>query len=118
MLNTLRKLNKIISTRLLVHDFIPASFRTYLVHDGRVTFYVPEEFEIDLSIAEESHISQLFFIDIRFLFLPSSPIPIGRLSNDLDFRINNILRTEGLVGCFNFLHNMVLTNKEIGRAHV
>ena len=96
-----------------MHDFIPASFRTYLVHDGRVTFYVPEEFEIDLSIAEESHVSQFFFIDIRFLFLPSSPIPIGRLSNDLDFRINNVLRTEGLVGCFNFLHNMVVTNKVI-----
>ncbi|OXV08409.1 hypothetical protein Egran_03829 [Elaphomyces granulatus] len=113
MLNTLRKLNKIISTRLLVHDFIPASFRTYLVHDGRVTFYVPGEFEIDLSIAEESHISQFFFIDIRFLFSPSSPIPIGRLSNDLDFKINNVLRTESLVGCFGFLHNMVLTNKVI-----
>lgn len=76
-----------------------------------MTFTVPGEFELDLSIAEEDHSSQFYFIDIRFLFSPSSAIPKGRLFNDLDSRINFILLKEGLVGCFNFLHNLILTNK-------
>ncbi|KAL1962210.1 hypothetical protein VTN77DRAFT_9931 [Rasamsonia byssochlamydoides] len=111
LLRTLRKINRIISTRLLLHDSVPASFHTYQVHDGRVTFFVPGEFEIDLSIAEEDPHSQFYFIDIRFLFSPSSPIPKGRFFNELDMRINNILRTEGLAGCFDFVHNLVLSNK-------
>jgi len=94
-----------------LHDSVPVPFRTYLVHDGRVTFFVPEEFELDLSIAEERQSSQFFFIDIRFLFSPSSPVPKGRFFNELDIKINDILRDQGLVGCFDFLHNLVLTNK-------
>lgn len=76
-----------------------------------MTFVVAGEFEIDLSIAEEDHNSQFYFIDIRFLFLPSSSIPKSRFFNDLDMHINNVLRTEGLAGCFNFVHNLVLSNK-------
>lgn len=95
----------------MLHDPIPTPFQSYLIHDGRVTFTVPSEFELDLSIAEEDHSSQFYFIDIRFLFSPSSPIQKGRFFNDLDSRINFILHKEGLVGCFNFLHNLVLTNK-------
>lgn len=95
----------------MLHDPIPSPFQSYLIHDGRVTFTVPTEFEIDLSIAEEDHSSQFYFIDIRFLFSPSSSIPKGRFFNDLDTRINFILMKEGLVGCFNFLHNLILTNK-------
>ncbi|KAK2762815.1 mediator complex subunit [Arachnomyces sp. PD_36] len=111
ILKTLRKINKIICVRLVLHDPIPPPFQTYLIHDGRVTFTVPNEFELDLSIAEENHTSQFYFIDIRFLFSPSSSIPKGRFFNDLDTRINFILMKEGLVGCFNFLHNLILTNK-------
>lgn len=111
LLRTLRKINRIISTRLILHDSVPAPFHNYRVHDGRVTFIVPKEFEIDLSIAEEDPHSQFYFIDIRFLFSPSSPIPKGRFFNELDLRINNILRTEGLAGCFDFVHNLVLSNK-------
>ncbi|KAL1998755.1 hypothetical protein VTN02DRAFT_5632 [Thermoascus thermophilus] len=111
MLRTLQKINRVISARLVLHDSVPDSFHTYLVHDGRVTFFVPEEFEIDLSIAEERQSSQFFFIDIRFLFSPSSPVPKGRFFDELDLKVNDILREQGLVGCFDFLHNLVLTNK-------
>jgi mediator of RNA polymerase II transcription subunit 14 len=85
--------------------------RNYRVHDGRVTFTIPGEFELDLSVAEESRASQFFFVDIRFLFSPSSPIPKGRVFNELDGKINNLLRVDGLMGCFQFLHGLVLTNK-------
>ncbi|KAH8704724.1 putative RNA polymerase II holoenzyme/mediator complex component Rgr1 [Talaromyces proteolyticus] len=111
LLKTLQKINRIISTRLVTFDSIPVSMNNYHVHDGRVTFFVHKEFEIDLSIAEEDPLSQFYFIDIRFLFTPSSPIPKGRFFNELDVRINNILKSHGLAGCFDFVHNLVLVNK-------
>ncbi|EEH38064.2 mediator of RNA polymerase II transcription subunit 14 [Paracoccidioides lutzii Pb01] len=111
MLKTLRKINKAIRTRLVLHDQIPAAFTNYVVHDGRVTFKVPTEFEVDLSIAQEDRSSQFFFVDIRFLFSPSPPKPTGRLLDELDNRVNAMLMHSGLTGCFNLLHNLVLSNK-------
>lgn len=90
---------------------MPPPLRNYRVHDGRATFTVPGEFELDLSVAEEAYTSQFFFVDIRFLFSPSSPIPKGRIFDQLDAKINEILHTDGLMGCFDFLHGLVLTNK-------
>jgi mediator of RNA polymerase II transcription subunit 14 len=107
----LQKINRIISTRLVTCEDIPTSLHKYWVHDGRVTFSVQGEFELDLSIAEEDVSSQFYFIDIRFLFSPSSPIPKGRFFNELDSQINNILKNKGLTGCFDFIHNLVLVNK-------
>uniref|UniRef100_A0A093VTX9 Mediator of RNA polymerase II transcription subunit 14 n=1 Tax=Talaromyces marneffei PM1 TaxID=1077442 RepID=A0A093VTX9_TALMA len=111
LLATLQRINRIISTRLVTSDSIPSSLNEYQVHDGRVTFSVHGEFELDLSIAEEDVTSQFYFIDIRFLFTPSSPIPKGRFFNELDSQINGILKTKGLTGCFDFIHNLVLANK-------
>ncbi|CAI7594818.1 unnamed protein product [Penicillium viridicatum] len=110
-LKKLLKLNRIISVRLALHDSVPPPLRNYRVHDGRVTFTISGEFELDLSVAEESKTSQFFFVDIRFLFSPSSPIPKGRIFNELDGKINDLLRDDGLTGCFQFLHGLVLTNK-------
>ncbi|KAK5801020.1 hypothetical protein VI817_003232 [Penicillium citrinum] len=110
-LKKLRRINRIISVRLAVYDEVPHSLRNYRIHDGRVTFTVPGEFELDLAVAEETKSSQFFFVDIRFLFSPSSPIPKGRIFNELDAKVNDILRNDGLAGCFDFLHGLVLTNK-------
>ena len=110
-LKKLRKLNRIISIRLALYESIPSTFRTYHVHDGRVTFVVPEEFELDLSVAEEDKSSQFFFVDIRFLFTPSVRIPKGRVFDEFDLKVNNALRDGGLGGCFTFLHNLVVTDK-------
>lgn len=71
-----------------------------------------EEFEIELSIADEDPSSQLYFIDFRFLFSPSlAEIPQGRLRDEIEGKTNDVLRREGLTGCFNFLHDLVLTHK-------
>ncbi|CEL04364.1 hypothetical protein ASPCAL05494 [Aspergillus calidoustus] len=110
-LRKLRKINRIISARLALHENIPLPFQQYRVHDGRVTFVVPGEFELDLSIGEEDVISQFFFVDIRLLFKPSSSIPANRMFSELDLKINNTLRNSGLIGCFDWLHSLVLTNK-------
>lgn len=97
--------------RLALHDQLPSPFRSYRVHDGRATFHVPGEFELDLSVGDENRSSQFFFVDIRFLFSPSSPIPKGWILNELDMKVNNVLHERGLAGCFHFLHSLVLTNK-------
>ncbi|KAJ6007961.1 Mediator complex subunit Med14 [Penicillium herquei] len=110
-LKKLHKINRIISVRLALHDQVPYSLRNYRVHDGRVTFTVPGEFELDLAVAEEANTSQFFFVDIRFLFSPSSPIPKGRIFDEVDSKVNGVLHSGGLNGCFDFLHGLVLTNK-------
>lgn len=110
-LKKLQKLNKIISVRLALHDQVPRAFQTYRVHDGRVTFVVPGEFELDLSVGEENKASQFFFVDIRFRFSPLYIVPKGRILNELDIRVNDVLRDSGLTGCFDMLHSLVLTNK-------
>ncbi|KAJ0416026.1 mediator of RNA polymerase II transcription subunit 14, partial [Aspergillus carlsbadensis] len=110
-LRKLRKINRIISARLALHENIPLPFQQYRVHNGRVTFVVPGEFELDLSLGEEDVTSQFFFVDIRFLFDPSSSIPAGRMFNELDLKINDTLRNGGLIGCSDWLHSLVLTNK-------
>ncbi|KAJ5475041.1 Mediator of RNA polymerase II transcription subunit 14 [Penicillium diatomitis] len=110
-LKKLHKINRIISARLILQDQVPYALRNYRIHDGRVTFTVAGEFELDLSVAQEAKTSQFFFVDIRFLFQPSSPIPKGRILDELEVEINRILFSDGLLACFNFLHQLVLTNK-------
>ncbi|KAB8214754.1 mediator of RNA polymerase II transcription subunit 14 [Aspergillus novoparasiticus] len=110
-LKRLQKINRIISVRLALYDSVPRAFHSYSIHDGRVTFVVPNEFELDLSIGQEDESSQLYFVDIRFLFNPSSPILKGRIFNEFDVKVNDALRNDGLSGCFDLLHSLVLTNK-------
>ncbi|OJJ75415.1 hypothetical protein ASPBRDRAFT_26007 [Aspergillus brasiliensis CBS 101740] len=110
-LRKLQKINRLIGARLVVQEDIPPPFRNYQVHDGRVTFVVPGEFELDLSIGEENEKSQFFFVDIHFLFSPSPPVLKGRLLNEIEMTINDVLQKSGLTGCFDLLHNLVLTNK-------
>lgn len=110
-LQKLHKINRIIQIRLALHDEVPCPLRNYYIHDGRVTFIVPGEFELDLSVAHQAESSQFFFVDIRFLFSPSSPLPKGRIFDELDAKVNEILSKDGLLGCFHFLHGLVLTNK-------
>ena len=112
MLKALRNINTLLSIRLNLHETIPRPFRDFSIASGRVTFHVPEEFEVDLSIANEDLSSQLYFIDFRFLFSPApARIPSGRLRNEIEGKANEVLKREGLRGCFDFFHDLVLTHK-------
>ncbi|KAL8799758.1 MAG: hypothetical protein Q9182_005664 [Xanthomendoza sp. 2 TL-2023] len=112
LLKTLRSINTQLTIRLRLHEAIPPPFRDYSISNGRATFRVPNEFEIDLSIADEDASSQLYFIDIRFLFSPSpAEVPQDQLRGDLEARINLLLRDDGLYGCYRFLHNFTLSHK-------
>jgi len=112
LLNTLRRINVLLSIRLNLHEAIPQALRTFSIASGRAKFRVPEEFEVDLSIAEEDPSSQLYFIDFRFIFSPTpAELPPGRLRDEIEGRANELLKREGLQGLFDFLHNLTLTHK-------
>ena len=111
-LKMLRSINTQLTIRLRLHEPIPPRLKNYSVSNGRVTFRVPNEFEVDLSIADENPSSQLYFIDFRFLFSPTpAAIPQGPLRDDLEARVNALLSHAGLKGCYEFLHNFVMSHK-------
>lgn len=95
-----------------LHEKIPPSFRDFTIESGRAIFRVCDEFEVELSIADEDPQSQLYFIDFRFNFSPASAeIPGGRIRDEIEGKTNDALKREGLIGCYEFLHDLVLTHK-------
>lgn len=87
-----------------LHETIPKQFGGYNIASGRVTFTVPGEFEVDLSVGDEKPDSQLFLIDVRPLYKPSvTPLPKS-IFELLERHANHVLGTEKLDGLYNFLH--------------
>ncbi|KAI4202692.1 MAG: hypothetical protein LQ350_002358 [Teloschistes chrysophthalmus] len=112
ILKSLRSINTQLSIRLNLHENIPHFMRDFSIMDGRATFRVPTEFELDLSIADEDPSSQLYFIDFRFLFASATAdVPHGRLRDDIEGRVNHLLGHGGLNECYKFLHEFVLSHK-------
>jgi mediator of RNA polymerase II transcription subunit 14 len=111
MLKTLRWINNILCSRLTLHESLPSRFHNYKVHNGRVTFSVASEFEVDLSIADDDPASQFYFVDFRFTFEPCNNTFNGRLHDDIASRANDILKYTGLVGIYDFLHDLTLSHK-------
>lgn len=99
--------------RLNLSDYesVPLQFKDFTIQDGRATFRVPGEFEIDLTIADENPDSQYWFIDLRFLFGPSLSVLTPRVRFHIEEKVNEALLKDGLSGCYRFLHEMVLTHK-------
>ncbi|TKA32174.1 hypothetical protein B0A50_01422 [Salinomyces thailandicus] len=111
LLKTLEDMNVALATRLNLHDELPPYMRDFDVANGRATFSVPTEFEVDLSVADEDPSSPFYFIDLRFLFTPSSDGLNEQLRAHIEPRVNAALAKDGLKGCYDFLHNFVLTHK-------
>lgn len=112
LLKAIRGINTQLSLRLHLHETIPPAFRDFSVANGRATFRVHDEFELDLSIADDDPSSQLYFIDFRFAFEPTpAELPQGHLRNEIENRVNELLSREGLSGCYRFLHDFVLSHK-------
>ncbi|KAM7207650.1 mediator of RNA polymerase II transcription subunit 14 [Naviculisporaceae sp. PSN 640] len=109
----LEELNTLLSVRLSYDDYdkLPLAFRDYTISDGRVTFRVPGEFELDVTIDSEDFSRQYYFLDFRFLFSPAPQGISERMRSLLDLKVNVLLGTEGLEGCYKFLHEFVLTQK-------
>ena len=111
-MKALRTINTLLTIRLNLHETIPTEMANFKVASGRATFMVKDEFELDISLADEDPESQFYFIDFRFAFFPCrSKLPDGRLRDYIEGRVNDVLRREGLVGCYEFLHGLVQTHK-------
>lgn len=106
-------LDTLLSLRLNLDDYdkIPHQFKDYEINSGRVTFKVPGEFEVDLTIADEDFEKQFWFIDFRFSFKPSPSSLPDTLRSFLEGCVNEALEKDGLEGCYQFLHEFVLTFK-------
>lgn len=112
LVNALRRINTLLSIRLNLQEHIPPMFRDYSISSGRATFHVVDEFDVDLSIADEDASSQLYFVDFRFAFSPiPKELPASKLLDEIERRANDVLKHGGLQGLFDFLHNFVLTHK-------
>lgn len=107
------ELNTLLSLRLNIedHDKIPRQFRDYTIDSGRVIFKVDGEFEVDLTIADEDFEKQFWFLDFRFAFTPAPAKLTEALRVFLEARVNESLEKDGLQGCYDFLHEFVLTHK-------
>ncbi|KAJ6445617.1 mediator-RNA polymerase II transcription subunit 14 [Purpureocillium lavendulum] len=112
-LKWINDLNTLLSLRLNLEDYdkIPYAFRDYEIGSGRVTFKVEGEFEVDLTIADEDFEKQFWFIDFRYAFTPSASSLSESLRAYLEGCVNDALNKEGLTGCYNFLHEFVLSSK-------
>ncbi|KAI1213794.1 MED14-domain-containing protein [Annulohypoxylon truncatum] len=112
-LQWIENLNTLLSIRLNLEDYdnIPYHFQNYTIHSGRVTFKVPGEFEVDLTIADEDFDKQFWFIDFRFDFTPAPTELSDVLRMRLESKVNEVLEKDGLHGCYKFLHELVLTQK-------
>ncbi|KAF2219987.1 mediator complex subunit MED14-domain-containing protein [Elsinoe ampelina] len=111
LLDTLSDMDFALSVRLNLHQDLPPRFQKYTIANGRATFTVDGEFEVDLAVADDDPEASFYFIDLRLLFSPTTPINNDRLRNQLEARANETLATSGLQGCYDFLHNFVLTHK-------
>lgn len=111
LLKTLQSMNVTLATRLNLHEELPIHFDDFTIANGRATFTVPDEFEVDISVADEDPTSQFYFIDIRLLFSPTSNALDDRLREPLERTVNEMLAAKGLQGCYEILHNFVLTHK-------
>ncbi|KAG0651107.1 Mediator of RNA polymerase II transcription subunit 14 [Hyphodiscus hymeniophilus] len=110
--STIANLNTLLSIRLNLHEYdkIPWQFKDYSIKSGRVCFRVAGEFDVDLGIADEDPESQFWFIDFRLLFSPSLKELPGPAFRHLEDKINIVLK-DGLLGCYQLLHEVVLTHK-------
>lgn len=111
LLRALRDMNVTLSTRLNLHEGLPQHMQEFTIANGRATFVVPGEFEVDLAVADEELSSPFYFIDFRFLFTPVSNRLDDRIRQHLENGANYMLSQKGLQGCYDFLHNFVLTHK-------
>lgn len=111
LLRTLQDMNVTLATRLNIDEELPFHFSNFSIANGRATFLVPHEFEVDLSVADEDPSSPFYFIDVRFLFHPTPNLSDEGLRGALEERINFEMSTTGPEGCYELLHNFVLTHK-------
>ncbi|KIX06122.1 uncharacterized protein Z518_04096 [Rhinocladiella mackenziei CBS 650.93] len=110
ILRLLKSLNRLLSVKLALSDDLPPQLRQFHIHDGRATFIVPDEFELDVSILDENPNSQFRVVDFRYSFSPSPYIP-DSLHAEIERYANSNIDRGGLQGCYFFLKELALSSK-------
>ena len=110
ILRILKTLNQTLSVKLALAADLPLQLRSFRIRNGRATFNVPNEFELDVSTMGESAESPFRMVDFRFAFHPSPQIP-DDLHSRIELLANTNIDRDGLKGCFDFLHELVLSYK-------
>src|ERR1700737_639806 len=62
-LSTLKSLNTLLHLRLTLHEIIPLPMSNYTIANGKVTFTVPNEWQLTITISEE--FGQWWFVDFK-----------------------------------------------------
>ena len=110
ILSTLRKLSRTVSVRLALDESLPLQLRDYHVQDGRATFVVEDEFELGLSVLDDSPTAPFRVVDFRFTYSPRPNIPEPK-RREIEFVANAEIDRNGLLGCYDFFHNLAITTK-------
>ena len=110
MLGTMDALDQLLSIRLSLHENIPEQLQDFRIHDGRATFSVPNEFEIDVLVTDTASDSQFWLVDFRFSFSPTPAVP-DDLWAQVEAIANASLQSGGLLECYNFFHDLTLSYK-------
>lgn len=110
MLHVLKSLNRLLSIKLVLSQNLPPPLQNFHIHDGRATFIIPNEFEMDVSILDDSLDSQFRMVDFRFTFSPAPSISDG-MRGEIEHFANSNIERDGLQGCYLFLQELVLSFK-------
>lgn len=110
ILHVLKSLNRILSIRLALSSPLPPSLQNFHIHNGRTTFIIQNEFEMDVSILDDTPDSQFRMVDFRFKFSPAPTITDG-MRSEIEHLANSNMDRDGLQGCCLFLQELVLSFK-------
>ena len=110
MLSTIQRLNSILSLRMTSEDDLPVPLQSWQIHDGRVTFTVPQEFDLSLSVMDVEVDAKFLTVDVKFNFWPA-PTFSQNLLDEILLVTNSQLHDKGLEGAYRFLHDLSLTQK-------
>lgn len=110
MLSTVQRLNRTLTARMVHEAHLPLEMSNWIIHDGRVTFSVSHEFDLDLSVMEEGADAPFMLVDVRFTYRPRPPIS-DETHDQLTTITNQGLMQKGLQGAYEFLHQTCLTMK-------
>lgn len=62
-MTTLKSLNTLLHLRLTLHEVIPLPLSNYTIADGKVTFTVPNEWQLSITITDE--FGKWYFVDFK-----------------------------------------------------
>ncbi|KAF2864158.1 MED14-domain-containing protein [Piedraia hortae CBS 480.64] len=111
LLQTMKEMNVNLMGRLTLEEKIPPCMEDWYVANGRATFRVLDEFEVEISVADYDNSSPLYFVDARFLFSPCPSLRNEHIRAHVESRTNYELGIKGLQGGYEFLHHFVLMHK-------